>query len=170
MIRCAWLPAGLGGCSTLGLVLVCYKTAKQLKTRVDLAMNVVEDEMQPNTRSIATRRQSTRPPPDGAPHVDAEPDVSPTSAALCDTDLRMEHLLKFWVMFGFMHTFTAYDVPYSHELRAFLVLIAALPSVFGATWIEAVFARVASPFVGVVCHPLIQYLRRLLGTILAVLA
>jgi hypothetical protein len=141
-------------CRFFGLLMLAYKSTKALKARVDLIVAVVGTEYELELRD--EQKSGGSSPPKSTGDVEQE---------LQAVELRAEQLLQFWILFGLIQFFAAYGFVYAVQLRAALVLFAAVPHIFGAAWIAFVFDRVAPPVFGVKIPATIRWIRRKLRQI-----
>jgi len=108
-------------------LLVAYKCFKALKARVDVALNCVERE---SAGELANA---------DAAQLKADADAA---------QFRIEHLLRFWVIFAVIQTAASYNVIYAAQLRAIALVLVGLPSDSMHSWLEPVFDRLARPIFG----------------------
>lgn len=172
-------------CSTGGLLLIAYKTIKLLKARVDLTVEAINVEFAATTspikRGSAAEALADRPTsrslvgtPGGKVASPETPDVSSPERALEDvnrkledTELNIEQVFQFWILFGLLQFLASYHVLYSVQLKALLILVTLVPT---PAWLDKqellkiAFKAVAPKFLGVHVPAFIRWAKRKLRT------
>lgn len=139
--------------SAVGLLPLCWSTAKALKTPVDVGVDRIEERFAAAVGGGGGSRRLTM-------SAAAVAELSRDNASAS------QRLLRFWVLASLLSWLAQCGVPYAAEARAALVLLAVLEPAAkrggggGRTWLDAAFLAVAPPLLGRAVPRLLRCARR----------